>query len=214
VIKRHYGDCKDKAAMLVAMLRAAGIDASMALLDSGPGLDVTPELPGMNQFDHAIVYVPADGKDSEPLWIDATADYAQVGVLPSMDQGRLALIIAKGTDGMTATPTAKPEDDLLTELRDVVMVEHGPAHITETSLTHGDVDESYRSDFGSAETREKKTNLETYAKDYYLAKALTSVEHGDGKDFSKPFVLKLDMAEAKRGNTLIDDAAVGIPLAG
>ncbi|MGD0734700.1 MAG: DUF3857 domain-containing protein [Terracidiphilus sp.] len=214
VIKRHYGDCKDKAAMLVAMLRAAGINAYMALLDAGPGPDVTPELAGMNQFDHAIVYVPADAKDSEPLWIDATAEYAQVGVLPSMDQGRMALIIAKGTDALTTTPAPKSEDDVLTELRDVVMAEYGPAHITETSLTRGEIDESYRSDFGSAETREKKTNLETYAKNYYLAKALTGVQHGEGNDFSKPFVLKLDMAEAKRGNTLMDDAAVAIPLGG
>ena len=60
VLKRHYGDCKDKAAMLVAMLRAEGIDADMALVDSGPGVDLTPELPGMNQFDHAIVYLPGD----------------------------------------------------------------------------------------------------------------------------------------------------------
>jgi tetratricopeptide (TPR) repeat protein len=211
VLKRHYGDCKDKAAMLVALLRAAGIAANMALLDTGPGVDVTPELPGMNQFDHAIVFVPADGKGSDPLWIDATAEYTQVGVLPSSDQGRLALIIAEGTEALTLTPIPKPEEDILTELRDVVMAEYGSAHITETSLTHGDVDASYRSEFGNAETREKKTNLETYAKNQYLAKALTNVEYGDGRDFSKPFMLKLDMAEAKRGNTLLDDAAVAIP---
>ncbi len=211
VIKRHYGDCKDKAAMLVAMLRAAGISASLALLDSGPGLDVTQELPGMNQFDHAIVYLPADDNGSQPMWIDATAEYTQVGNLPYMDQGRMALIIADGTEHLIQTPVAKSEDDHLTELRDIVMTEYGSAHITETSLTQGAVDESYRSAYGTAETREKRTNLETYAKNYYLAKTLTSVQHGDGKDLSKPFVLKLDMAEAKRGNTDINDAAVAIP---
>lgn len=211
VIKRHFGDCKDKAALLVAMLRAAGIPANLALLDAGPGLDVAPELPGMNQFDHAIVYVPADGKGGDALWIDATAEFTQVGTLPSMDRGRQALVIAEGTSGLTLTPISKPEDNALTELRDVVMAEYGLAHITETSLTHGQVDAEYRSEYGVAETREKKTNLETYAKDYYLAKALKSVEHGDGKDLSKPFVLKLDMPEARRGNTMIDDAAVAIP---
>jgi len=211
VLRRHYGDCKDKAAMLVAMLRASGIAANMALLDSGPGEDITPELPGMNQFDHAIVYLPADGKGNDPMWIDATAEYAQVGVLPSMDQGRLALIIADGTQAPTQTPTPKSAEDFLTELRDVVMAEYGPAHITETSLTHGEIDESYRSEYGSADTRKQKADLESYAKNQYMAKALTSVEHGDGKDFGKPFLLKLDMAEAKRGNTLLDDAAVAIP---
>jgi tetratricopeptide (TPR) repeat protein len=211
VLKRHYGDCKDKAAMLVAMLRADGIAANMALLDTGPGADVTPELPGMNQFDHAIVYLPADGKGNEALWIDGTAEFAQVGVLPSMDQGRLALIIADGTRELTLTPAPKPEDDHLTELRNVALAAYGPAHITETSLTHGEVDEEYRSEYGAAETREKKTNLETYAKNQYLAKTLTSVEHGDGHDFSKPFMLKLDMAEARRGSTMLDDAEVAIP---
>jgi len=210
IIKRHYGDCKDKAALLVAMLRAAGIPASLALLDTGPGTDVTPEMAGMNEFDHAIVYVPPPAV-GEPLWIDATAEYAQVGTLPSMDEGRMALIVAEGTAGLTLTPTAKAEDDQLTELRDVAMAEYGPAHIAETSLTHGEIDASYREDFGGEETREKKANLEKYAKDGYLAKNLVSVDHGDGKDLAKPFVLKLEMSEAKRANTTIDDAGVAIP---
>ena len=155
VIKRHYGDCKDKAALLVGMLRAAGIPASIALLDSGPGLDVTPELPGMNQFDHAIVYVPSRS-GGDPLWIDATAEYSQVGTLPSMDEGRLALIIAEGTTSLTLTRIPKAEDDSLTELRDVVMADYGSAHIVETSVTHGEIDATYRSDFGGTkDTRGK-----------------------------------------------------------
>jgi len=210
VLKRHFGDCKDKAALLVALLRSSGVPADMALLDAGPGVDVTQDLPGMNQFDHAIVYVPGEGNDA-PLWIDATDVYAQVGTLPAMDQGRMALVIADGTTGLTQTPTGKPDDNLLTELRDVTMSEYGGAHITETSLTQGPVDAQYRQDFGGAETRQERTNLEGFAKNYYLAKALTGVTHGDGKDLSRPFALKLDMAQAKRGNTGIDDAAVAIP---
>lgn len=211
VLKRHFGDCKDKAALLVAMLRAAGIPAHMALLDVGPGLDVTADLPGMNEFDHAIVFVPAAEAGGQPLWIDATAEYAEVATLPSMDQDRQALVIAEGTTALTKTPVLKPEENLLTELREFRLANYGLAHVTETSRTHGPVDLDYRADFGSTETRQKRTNLETYAKNYYLAKALTNVERGDGKDLTKPFVLKLDMAEAKRGNTLVDDAAVAIP---
>ena len=45
ILKRHYGDCKDKAAFLVAMLRASGIPANLALLNVGPGVDVNPDLP-------------------------------------------------------------------------------------------------------------------------------------------------------------------------
>jgi len=46
-LKRGYGDCKDKAALLAAMLRTAGVSASLALLSSGPGRDINPDLPGM-----------------------------------------------------------------------------------------------------------------------------------------------------------------------
>ena len=211
VIKHHYGDCKDKAAVLVAMLRAVNIPANLALLDSGPGNDVTVELPGMNEFDHAIVYVPGDEKGAQALWIDATAEYTQVGWLPRMDQGRKALIISEGTASLTTTPEFKPEEDHLTEVREVEMASNGSAQITETSYTEGSVDADYRSDFGEADTREKRKSLEDYSRSQYLAKALSRVERGDGKDLTKPFVLKLDMAEAKRGNTQIEDAAVAIP---
>jgi tetratricopeptide (TPR) repeat protein len=208
ILKRHYGDCKDKAALLVAMLRAEGIDADMALLNTGPGRDVEPDLPGM-QFDHAIVYVPA-AQGSDALWIDATAEYFEVGTLPKMDEGRQALIIAEGTTGLTMTPTPKPDDDRLTELRDVVLADYGSAKIAETSMTHGNIDASYRSVYGEI-TREEKESLEKYAKNAYRAKTLENITHGEAHDLTKPFALKLEMTQAKRGDTGIDDAVVTIP---
>ena len=133
--------------MLVAMLRADGIAADMALLDTGPGVDVTPELPGMNQFDHAIVYLPADGKGNAPLWIDGTAEYAQVGDAALHGSGPAGVDYCRRNDRADDhARSPKPEDDHLTELRDVALADYGPAHITETSLTQGDVDDDYRSE--------------------------------------------------------------------
>jgi len=216
ILKRHYGDCKDKSALLVAMLRAAGIDADMALLDSGPGNDLDPELPGMNLFDHAIVYVPpaqGPGAPSGALWIDATAEYTGVGSLPRMDEGRQALIIADGTAGLTLTPTPKPDDDRLIEQRNVELAEYGPAHIEETSLTNGDIDDSYRSLYGGQMSRDTREDLEKYAKNVYMAKALAGVTHGDAHDMTHPFALKLEMTDAKRADTAIEEAVLGIPYA-
>ncbi len=80
-LRRRFGDCKDKSTLLVAALRAAGIDAYLALLSAGDDQDVSPDLPGLGMFNHAIVYVPG----AEDLWIDATAEYTRVGTLPSAD---------------------------------------------------------------------------------------------------------------------------------
>src|SRR5690242_1052224 len=82
-LKHRYGDCKDKATLAVAMLRAAGIPAYVALLNAGNRQDVNPELPGMGLFDHAIVYAPG----SPDLWMDPTDERARLGQLPNSDQG-------------------------------------------------------------------------------------------------------------------------------
>lgn len=210
VLQRHYGDCKDKATLLVAMLRAAGIEANLALLSTGPGIDVDPSLPGINRFDHAIVYVPAAGHGVSPLWIDATAEYFAVGSLPFDDQDRNALIIAPGTSQLTKTPAPRPEDSILVETRTFTLPELGPAHIEEASETHGYIDAVYRADFGGPETPKIHEEMENYVKNVYLAKKLTKVDHGDGTDFDHPFNLTLVADRANRGMTSLIDGEVAI----
>jgi tetratricopeptide (TPR) repeat protein len=209
VLKRHYGDCKDKAAFLVSMLRAEGIPANLALLSSGTGRDVDPDMPGMNFFNHAIVYVSAS--DSDPaLWIDATAEFNEVGTLPYEDADRFALIIAPDTAKLVKTPAPKPEDSVLTETRTFHLADFGPSQATEDSETHGYVDADYRSFYGSTTTQKMHDDLEHYAESDYLAKQLTKIDHGEGTDLSRPFHLTLAMESARRGYTSLVDSEVAI----
>ena len=209
VIQRHYGDCKDKATLLVAMLREAGIPAYVALLSTGPGVDVTADLPGMTQFNHAIVYVPADGA-SPALWIDATAEYFQPGILPWPDSGRMALVIAPNTTGLTRTPDPSPRDSQLVETRTFTLSSFGPSTAVETSDTRGIIDANYRASYGMVGDQRIHQALENYAKNAYYAKALKDVKHGDPRDLSKPFDLTLDISGARRGTTSMDEAMVAI----
>jgi tetratricopeptide (TPR) repeat protein/transglutaminase-like putative cysteine protease len=209
VIERHYGDCKDKANLLVAMLRAAGIPASLALLSTGPGRDVDGSLPGITQFDHAIVYVPA-AADGEALWIDATAQYYKAGSLPYADQGRMALVIAPGTTALLRTPLPKPEDSGLVETRVFTLSQLGPAHVEEVSATSGDLDAFYREMYGGTDTKKIRADLESYMQRAYAAKTLTKIEHGPAEDLTKPFGLTLEIDGAKRGTTAMDEALVAV----
>jgi tetratricopeptide (TPR) repeat protein len=211
-MKRHYGDCKDKAALLVSMLRAAGIPAYLALLDAGEGQDVDPALPGMRLFDHAIVYVPGEKQSDAGLWIDATAEFAQVGELPAPDRGRHALIIREGTAELTTIPASTSEDNILIEHRTFTLAENGPAHVEERTETHGMVDEIYRSRYGGSESKRAHEELENYVKSVYSAEKLDDLKHSDGNDLSKPFELDLVMDKARRGYSSLQDAAVAIPL--
>lgn len=57
--ENRYGVCRDKAALLVAMLRMAGLDAFPVLIKAGPRMD--PEVP-LPMFNHAIAAARVDGK--------------------------------------------------------------------------------------------------------------------------------------------------------
>ena len=196
-LHRKYGDCKDKASLLVAMLRATGIPANLALLSTGPGRDVAPDLPGLGNFDHAIVYVPGPPE----LWIDATADTTRVGDLPYEDHGRLALIVRDSTNELVRTPEASPTDNLVTETREFFLSEYGPARVVETTEAHGSSESSYRETYTSPDEKETRKNLDNYVKDVYLAEGLTKQAHDNATDFSRPFQLRLEVARAKRGMT-------------
>jgi hypothetical protein len=57
VFNHHYGDCKDKATLMGAMLHEIGIDSYYVVINSERG-SVTPETPAhMGGFDHAIIAI-------------------------------------------------------------------------------------------------------------------------------------------------------------
>src|SRR2546429_9895187 len=57
VFQHHYGDCKDKATLMGAMLKEIGVDSYYVIINSERG-SVTPETPAHKDgFDHAIIAV-------------------------------------------------------------------------------------------------------------------------------------------------------------
>lgn len=88
VLRRGYGDCKDKANLLVALLRALDVEAEVVLVrtaDQGLAPDA-PASPWV--FNHAIAYVPALDR-----YLDATTELGGPEELPALDQGASALRI-------------------------------------------------------------------------------------------------------------------------
>jgi hypothetical protein len=99
VLHHRIGDCKDKAALLVALLDAIGVPARMVMVrtaDLGP---VSSDLAALEIFNHAIVYLPEDD-----LWLDGTATGHALFPPPPMDQGALVLVI----DGPESAPQVSP----------------------------------------------------------------------------------------------------------
>jgi len=206
VLAHKYGDCKDKATLLVTMLRAAGISAYVALLNAGSRLDVPAELPGMGLFDHAIVYVP--GKT--PLWIDATDPWARLGQLPGDDQGRLALVARPETMALLKTPESTSKENVLLEMRQVTLAENGPAAVVEVTRPMGVFEGNYRGYYADKPDKDTRENLSGYVKAQYISEKLTKVERTDPADLSQQFELTLGCEKARRGYTDLDSAEAAI----
>jgi transglutaminase-like putative cysteine protease/tetratricopeptide (TPR) repeat protein len=207
-LKNKYGDCKDKATLLVAMLRAAGIDSHVALVNAGEREDVPSDLPGLGRFDHVIVYAPGN----PDLWIDPTDSHARLGQLPAADQGRLALVVNPASHSLVTTKVTSSLDNLVLETREVHLSENGPAVVTETTEPRGSVESWYRAVYADPKNEERRKGLEQYVKSEYLAEKLDAANRSDPDDLSKPFQLLLKASGARRGYSDLDSAVVAIRL--
>ena len=106
VIANRYGDCKDVATLMSALLAAKGIASEYALISTNPvyRLDTSP-LAG--SFNHVIVYIP-----DLDLYADPTVAVSFVGRLPRADRGKPVLRVSKHQVIEARTPIGTAEDNV------------------------------------------------------------------------------------------------------
>lgn len=136
VFAKSYGDCKDKANLMRAMLKAVGIQSYLVTIYAGDPTFVREEWPSPQQFNHCIIAVKvADATQAATvinhpslgrlLIFDPTDDNTPVGDLPGHEQGSLALIVAGDAGALMRMPTTPPEANLLERRADVVLSPDG-----------------------------------------------------------------------------------------
>jgi len=130
---RRFGDCKDKASLMIALLRAAGIEAEIALVRTRSLGDVAPTPASIALFDHAIVYIP-----KYSMWLDGTAEYAG-SELPAEDQGALALTVSlNGAAQLRQVPMSSAADNYTKRIIHAELTRQGVLHFNGSTVTHGD----------------------------------------------------------------------------
>ena len=124
VLRKQYGDCKDKANLMVTMLKAAGIQSHLVAIFAGDRTFVREEWPSPSQFNHMIVAVRvADATATQTvveapgvgrlLIFDPTSETTPLGDLPWYEQGSFALICAGDRGGILKMPVTKPESNAM-----------------------------------------------------------------------------------------------------
>lgn len=197
VISRKYGDCKDKALLLQSLLKRIDVKSHVALLKAGYGPDVPEDIPGIRQFNHAILYLP------EPfnIWIDATSEFSRLGELPVASSDRRALIIADKTTALATTTAQKPEDNVRTLTHDIYMSQLGDAKVVERMESKGYFGMNKRSYFHSLSEKELDEQLSDYAESAFNSDSYEDLSYLPGMDLTKDFFVEFSMPETNFGYT-------------
>lgn len=120
VFAKSYGDCKDKANLMRAMLKVVGITSFPVSIYSGDPDYVKAEWPSPQQFNHCIIAVKVGDQTQANTIVrhptlgrlmifDPTDSETPLGDLPHYLQGSLALIDSKESKELTQMPVTPPD---------------------------------------------------------------------------------------------------------
>lgn len=195
VVQRGTADTGELGALMVALLRNAGITADFVLVDRGPAYGSDKDEPWLGAFDHVLVRARIGGQE---VWIDPEDPDLAVGQLRAEDQGRRALSIADGA--LVATPIAAAADNTIREVRTFDFPALGAANVTEVSREGGVFEEDQRRWVRESSAADVRKGLAEYLRTTYGGE-LTTLSSSAPDDFAKPFEMTLAIARTDRAAT-------------
>jgi hypothetical protein len=192
ILARKFGDCKDKASLIHAMLKVAGVELKLVLLRMRHLGTLSPEVASLAAFNHAIAYVP-----KLDLYLDGTAEFHGSRELPSAD--RVANVLIVEPDGtpnavsrFTTTPEASAEDNLTTLSLDVTLKPDGSASAKGFQTSRGQSAPEQRRSFQTVGTR--TATFEQIWAQSYPGLQVSELTATDTADLESPFTLKFGIA--------------------
>ena len=211
VCTRGFGDCKDKASTIVAMLREAGIDASVALVRTRRNGRIETSPASLAVFDHAIAYVP-----SLDLFLDGTAQHSGMDELPGGDQGVMVLVVnQRGEARLMQTPVYTPDRNVTTITSEVAMQSTGGALFRVSQRVVGPDAGGARSTLEAQATRVER--VEDQLREHYPGVRVTAVRTGDLTDVERPAEFSYDAAAptfgTRQGDTVLFAAVAPVDIA-
>lgn len=187
-----YGVCRDKAALLVSMLRIAGLKAYPVLILVGPKKD--PDVP-QPYFNHAITAVETG--DCAYVLMDSTDENTK-DLLPAYLGDMSYLVCKPEGDTLRTTPFRPAGDNLVRVKTKGALTSRGDLEAETEVFFDGINDNIYRGFFARSKPEERKRLFEGLVKRVAAGAKLTSftIAPEDFQDVSEPLTVKLSF-EAK-----------------
>ncbi len=215
ICSRGFGDCKDKASTIIAMLREVGIDASIVLVRTRNNGDIDTTPASLAVFDHAIAYVPPFEGYPEGLFLDGTAQSSGIDDLPTGDQGAMVLIVnQRGEARLTHIPIYTADRNTITTRAEVTLDAAGAATLHTVEDARGPSAGGVRALLEAQATRAER--VERALSGTYPGVHVSEVRAGDMNDVDHPahfeYTAAIPNFATRQGNTLMFSATAALNL--
>lgn len=154
-VSRGWGDCKDKATVIVTFLRELGIDANLVIVRTAMRGDFHSKLPSLAPFDHAIAYVP-----SMNLYLDGTAEHSGIYELPVMDHNALGLLVLDGKAKLVRLPAPDPTKNVIARTLTATIANNGDARLEVDYSVRGYAAPGFRSRYEAESSRRDRLSAD------------------------------------------------------
>ncbi len=187
------GVCKDKAGMLITMLRAAGFKAYPAMTMAGSRIDRIPA----DQFNHCVTVVKYQNKYMllDPTWVPGVRE-----LWSSAEQQQEYLMgVPEGAD-LKTTPISPPEKHYLKYYIETNIDKKGNSISIIKIIGEGQSDSMLRRFFTRSQVSEWDNRLKSEISELFPAANIIKISYQNPYDISKPMSI---MIKFKNSETLI-----------
>ena len=211
VLEQRFGDCKDKTMLLITILRALGIEAHAALVNTDLEGHVRNVLPAPNVFDHVITRIRIGTKD---YWVDATRSLERGPLGAAPVHFGYALLAARDVVDLTKIDVA-PLDDPTKEVVETIRFAGDKASLEVATTYRGLSADALRAQLDAGQRANlEKDYLAYYVRQYPRASRIGTVAFDDDEERGV-IVLResYDLPSAAEDGTLATWAEALAPIA-
>lgn len=222
VFAKSYGDCKDKANLMRAMLKVVGIVAIPVSIYSGDSNYVRATWPSPQQFNHCIIAVKVSDQTQAStiiqhpslgrlLIFDPTDEETPMGDLPFHLQGSLALIDSKTETDLVRMPVTPPEMNQLERIATLQLSPEGGLSGQIKEQSNGQTAASLRSEFRGMSKPDYTVTIEAWLTKGVTSARINKIEPTDNTSDGS-FGLNLEFTANTYGQLMQDRLLVFKPV--